>query len=115
MISPTVLNTPKDIFYIYHDTIPPTVLNIPLGTQDIPHGAAHPHGTAHMLYRVHVVGRIVSMCLRPCPKEHITAPQVSIAKISCELSNTKNMRYHVKNCLLKIIAPIILTESLAHG
>ena len=22
---------------------------------------------------LHVVGRIVSMCLRPCPKEHITA------------------------------------------
>ena len=29
---------------------------------------------------LHIVGRIVSMCLRPCPKEHITAPQVSIAK-----------------------------------
>ena len=33
---------------------------------------------------LHIVGRIVSMCLRPCPKEHITALQVSIAKISCE-------------------------------
>ena len=33
---------------------------------------------------LHVVGRIVGMCLRPCPKEHITALQVSIAKISCE-------------------------------
>ena len=33
---------------------------------------------------LHIVGRMVSMCLRPCPKEHITALQVSIAKISCE-------------------------------
>ena len=30
---------------------------------------------------LHIVGRIISMCLRPCPKEHITAPQVWIAKI----------------------------------
>ena len=30
------------------------------------------------------VRRTISMCLRPCPKEHITALQVSIAKISCE-------------------------------
>ena len=33
---------------------------------------------------LHIVGRIVSMCLRPCPKEHITALQVWIARISCE-------------------------------
>ena len=33
---------------------------------------------------LHIVGKIVSMCLRPCPKEHTTAPQVLIAKISCE-------------------------------
>ena len=33
---------------------------------------------------LHIVGRVVSMCLRPCPKEHSTALQVSIAKISCE-------------------------------
>ena len=33
---------------------------------------------------LYMVGRIVSMCLRPCPEEHITALQVSIAKISCE-------------------------------
>ena len=26
----------------------------------------------------------LSMCLPPCPKEHITAPQVSTAKIPCE-------------------------------
>ena len=41
------------------------------------------------------------MCLRPCPEEHITAPQVSIAKISCErlllLKTCVTMR---KNCLL---------------
>ena len=33
---------------------------------------------------LHIIGRIVGMCLRPCPKEHITVPQVLIAKISCE-------------------------------
>ena len=33
---------------------------------------------------LHIVRRIIIMCLRPFPKEHITAPQVSIAKISCE-------------------------------
>ena len=33
---------------------------------------------------LHIVGKVVSMCLRLCTKEHITAPQVSIAKISCE-------------------------------
>ena len=38
--------------------ISPTVLNIPHGTQDIPHGTEHPrgtehpHGTGHTLYRV---------------------------------------------------------------
>ena len=31
---------------------------------------------------LHIVGRIVSMCLRPCPKEHVTALQVSIAKLA---------------------------------
>ena len=33
---------------------------------------------------LHMVGRIVSMCLRRCRKKHITALQVSIAKISFE-------------------------------
>ena len=54
------------------------------------------------------------MCLRQCPKEHITAPQVSIAKISCErLLLSKTCVIMRKNCLL--ITPIILTESLVHG
>ena len=32
----------------------------------------------------HIVGKVASMCLRPCPKKYITALQVSVAKISCE-------------------------------
>ena len=63
---------------------------------------------------LHIVRRIVSTCLRPCPKEHITAPQVSIAKISCKrLLLSKTCVTMWKNCLL--IAPIILTKSLVHG
>ena len=45
------------------------------------------------------------MCLRPCPKEHITAPQVSIVKISCErLLLSKTCVIMRKNCLL--ITPV---------
>ena len=63
---------------------------------------------------LHIVGRIVSMCFRPCPKEHITAPQVSIPKISCDrLLLSKTCITIWKNCVL--ITPIILTESLVHG
>ena len=63
---------------------------------------------------LHIVGRIVSMCLRPCPKDHITTLQVSIAKISCErllLSKT----YITRSKKLRLNHSIILTESLVHG
>ena len=63
---------------------------------------------------LYIVGRIVSMCFRPCPKEHITAPQVLIANICCErLLLSKTCVTMRKNCLL--ITPIIRTESLVHG
>ena len=56
-----------------------------------------------------IVGRIVSMCLRPCPKEHITALLVSTAKISCEiLLLSKTYVSMWKNCVL--ITSITLTE-----
>ena len=43
--------------------------------------------------------------LRPCPKEHITALQVSIAKISCErLLLSKTCLTNVKSCLLSLVS-----------
>ena len=63
---------------------------------------------------LHIVGRMVSTCLRPYPKEHITALQASIVKIFCEgLLLSKTCVTMWKNCL--IIAPIILTESLVQS
>ena len=53
------------------------------------------------------------MCLRPCPKEYITALQVSIAKVSCERLLLSKYVSPCEKSLL--IAPIILTESLIHG
>ena len=34
--------------------------------------------------RLHMGGRIASICLRPSPKEDITGLEVSIANVSCE-------------------------------
>ena len=63
---------------------------------------------------LHTVGRIATLCLRPCPKEYITPLQVLFAKVFYErllLSNTcVTMR---SNC--HSVAPIILTASLVHG
>ena len=35
-------------------------------------------------HSLHIVGRIVSICFRSCPKKHIKAPQVSNVKVYCE-------------------------------
>ena len=77
--------------------------------------AENAHSRSYVLKPgLHIVGRIVSMCLRPCPKKHVTAPQVSIAKISCErLLLSKTCVTTWKNCLL--MTPIILTASVVHG
>ena len=52
-LSPTVLNTPTALMIssiMYHDI--PMVLNIPQGTQDIP------HGTEHTLYRMEIFNKL---------------------------------------------------------
>ena len=46
-------------------------------------------------------------------RAYYSSPGVDCENLLLEIAIIKNMRYHVKNCLL--IAPIILTESLVHG
>ena len=59
---------------------------------------------------LHIVGKLASACLRPCPKEtaiYITALQVLIANISCErLLLSKHALPCEKN--YPLIAPISL-------
>ena len=61
------------------------------------------------------VGRIVSMCLRSCPNKHITALQVSIAKISCERLLLSKTCVTMWKRLPLNHSYYILTKSLVHG